>query len=690
MKKGWISVVMALALVISSGAVLPAGRSAAEEILDLETDEEDLRQTEQDGEENALEGTQEETEAVFGEGNLQIEAIEEETESDDPAETEAACTETLAGGSGELCACGRASDAVGSERSLYARTVFGMSYGEQLEENAAEIYRQMEESLKKNGCVAFTCTLTSPLVFAVYPSAAASGRTDWRIESNEEYQNEIISEINGAAQSAYDAFVYDHPEVFWLGKMSYEWKITFRREAGADNGTGTIKEITFTPHEEYPGAVADAADFLAAVQTAVANIRSADSTTEVERLRAIHNYVCTQLTYEEKQGANARAWSAGGAFLYDHKVVCEGYAKMFQILCRQFEISCVLVPGLAMTADGSWESHMWNEVKLENGLWYLVDTTWDDQEEAEELYFLCGSGDYGMIASVTVGEERMTSTNFSASFVAQSFVFPELAGSRYEEGAAIHRHNWREVSRTEPGCTTDGRCKEQCTSCLAIRQEVLPAKGHRFTVYHSNGDATCLADGTKTAACDRCGIATDTLPDQGSRLSPSMKWNFPAVLHMKKGQTTGKGKVWGLARGDEIKMWKSDHPQIVSVQKKTGRLSAKKIGKARISVTLKSGYSRSFVVQVQKKPVKTKKLEASAKRLTLKAGSRTKLSASVRPFTSQEKLKYRSSDCRVVTVSALGVVTARKKGKATILIRSGSQKKRVTVTVTAAGKTQKR
>ena len=96
------------------------------------------------------------------------------------------------------------------------------------------------------------------------------------------------------------------------------------------------------------------------------------------------------------------------------------------------------------------------------------------------------------------------------------------------------------------------------------------------------------------------------------------------------------------------------------------------------------------MAEMQKKPVKMKKLEASEKRLTLKAGSRTKLSVSVRPFTSQEKLKYRSSDCRIVTVSALGVVTARKKGKATILIRSGSQKRRVTVTVTAAGKTQKR
>ena len=210
---------MALVLVISSGAVLPAGRSAAEEILDLEeTDEEDCWQTEQDGEENALEGTQEKTETVSDGGGLQIETIEEETESTYPAETEAACTETLAGGSGHLARADghrmplAVKDASTQELCLECPT------REQLEENAAEIYRQMEESLKKNGCVAFTCTLASPLVFAVYPSSASSGRMDWRIESNEEYQNEIINEINGAAQSAYDAFVDDHPEVFWLGK----------------------------------------------------------------------------------------------------------------------------------------------------------------------------------------------------------------------------------------------------------------------------------------------------------------------------------------------------------------------------------------------------------------------------------------------------------------------------------------
>ena len=38
-----------------------------------------------------------------------------------------------------------------------------------------------------------------------------------------------------------------------------------------------------------------------------------------------------------------------------------------------------------------------------------------------------------------------------------------------------------------------------------------------FTNYVSNGDATCTADGTKTAKCDRDGCSvTDTVTDEGS------------------------------------------------------------------------------------------------------------------------------------------------------------------------------
>lgn len=67
---------------------------------------------------------------------------------------------------------------------------------------------------------------------------------------------------------------------------------------------------------------------------------------------------------------------------------------------------------------------------------------------------------------------------------------------------------------TEAGLT-DGK---YCTRCgaVTVKQEEIPAMGCSFTEYHSNNDATCIADGTKTASCDHgCG-ETDTVADEGS------------------------------------------------------------------------------------------------------------------------------------------------------------------------------
>ncbi len=57
-------------------------------------------------------------------------------------------------------------------------------------------------------------------------------------------------------------------------------------------------------------------------------------------------------------------------------------------------------------------------------------------------------------------------------------------------------------------CTTP----RTCDTCGATDGNAL---GHSYTNYISNNDATCTADGTKTAKCDRC-TETDTVTDVGS------------------------------------------------------------------------------------------------------------------------------------------------------------------------------
>ncbi|MBO4733316.1 MAG: hypothetical protein J5662_02445, partial [Clostridia bacterium] len=78
------------------------------------------------------------------------------------------------------------------------------------------------------------------------------------------------------------------------------------------------------------------------------------------------------------------------------------------------------------------------------------------------------------------------------------------------------------VSNNDATCTADGTKTAKCDYCDVtdtITDEG-SALGHSFTNYVSNNDATCTADGTKTAKCDRCD-ATDTIADEGTALGHS-------------------------------------------------------------------------------------------------------------------------------------------------------------------------
>lgn len=77
-------------------------------------------------------------------------------------------------------------------------------------------------------------------------------------------------------------------------------------------------------------------------------------------------------------------------------------------------------------------------------------------------------------------------------------------------------------NKINPTCTTDGSHDEvvYCTVCNAelSRKNIIDEKiGHSFTNYVYNNDATCTADGTETAKCDRCD-ETDTRTSIGSAL----------------------------------------------------------------------------------------------------------------------------------------------------------------------------
>ena len=152
-------------------------------------------------------------------------------------------------------------------------------------------------------------------------------------------------------------------------------------------------------------------------------------------------------------------------------------------------------------------------------------------------------------------------------------------------------------------------------------------------------------------------------------------------MALKTKQSTKGLKVVKMAAGDSVVSWKSADSKIVKVSK-TGQLFAqKKTGKTIVTVKLKSGLSKKITVKIQNKPVKTTKLTGLKKQIILKKNQKVALKPVKSPFTSLEKITYTSSNKKLVSVSAKGIIKGLKHGKAQITVKSGRKKYVINVNV---------
>ena len=163
----------------------------------------------------------------------------------------------------------------------------------------------------------------------------------------------------------------------------------------------------------------------------------------------------------------------------------------------------------------------------------------------------------------------------------------------------------------------------------------------------------------------------------------------PKLNKTKISVKTGKTYTLKVNGTTRMPKWKSSNKKVVSVGR-NGKVKGLKAGKtATITVQLQSGLKKSFKVKVQKKNVATKSLKVVnvstgkkvSSKVSLKRKQTLKLATTVSPITSKEKVKYSSSNKKVASVSAKGVIKAKKKGKATITVKSGKKTYKIKVTV---------
>lgn len=165
-------------------------------------------------------------------------------------------------------------------------------------------------------------------------------------------------------------------------------------------------------------------------------------------------------------------------------------------------------------------------------------------------------------------------------------------------------------------------------------------------------------------------------PSVSSQITPSIHLNY-SQLDLQKGKSTKAVKISSSTpENEKIVSAVSSKESVASVKAENGSLeiTGKKKGTATITVTSNSGATAVVKITV-KSSVKAKKLTLDRKNVTLKKGEKVTLKLTKNPVTATDKIKWSSSNEKVAVVSSKGVVKAKKKGKATITVKSANGKK---------------
>ena len=232
--------------------------------------------------------------------------------------------------------------------------------------------------------------------------------------------------ISKTASPPFYALIRDYPDITcWMNKLN----INATSEIYGISGKNLylkLESLRFDLliHENY----LDPKGMVDQINDAV-NRFSPEGETMYEKLISIHDYVCDLTTYKSDNDGALYCYSAYGCMV-DGRSVCEGYAEAFKILCARNGIDCIIVTGNAIHS-GKTETHMWNYVRMDDGLWYAVDPTWDDASDIKGnySYFLLGSE--SIVKNTPFSESHVPTYNFSGINI-EDFAYPQLSLDKYD------------------------------------------------------------------------------------------------------------------------------------------------------------------------------------------------------------------------------------------------------------------
>ena len=201
----------------------------------------------------------------------------------------------------------------------------------------------------------------------------------------------------------------------------------------------------------------------------------------------------------------------------------------------------------------------------------------------------------------------------------------------------------------------------------------------KVAVVSKTGKVTGRAVGTTkiTVKLASGKTATITVAVQKKIIETKSIKNLSKTMKMKVKGTAQLKPVISPSNTTDKLIYTSSDKAVVTVSAK-GKLTAKKVGKAKI--TVQSGKKKFTITVTVEAPTPTGIKDVPTTK-TLAKGKTLVLKPTLVPAGAQAKISYTTSNKKVATVDAKGKVTAKGKGKAVITITAGKVKKTCTVTV---------
>jgi hypothetical protein len=178
------------------------------------------------------------------------------------------------------------------------------------------------------------------------------------------------------------AICLDHPEIFYYNGYGYGYSYV--------PSTGAVASIRYkivsptvqgTSTPVYTSAnIISCKNKMWTEFNRVATELDLANCTRQTFVKTLHDYLCNSVDYVIN---NKSCFDPYGT-LVEKEAVCQGYSETFKMFCDYFGIPCISITG---NAGGP---HMWNAVQMEDGNWYILDITWDDQYKIFYDFYLIG------------------------------------------------------------------------------------------------------------------------------------------------------------------------------------------------------------------------------------------------------------------------------------------------------------